>query len=90
MVLRANFETLHMKTEESVSDYFLRTMSIANKMQIHGEKLEDVTIIEKTLRSMTAKFNYVGCSINKSHDTAEHSIDELESSLLVYEQKMNQ
>ncbi|KAI5433993.1 hypothetical protein KIW84_021013 [Lathyrus oleraceus] len=30
-------------------------MIIANKMRIHGDKMEDVTIIEKILRSMTAK-----------------------------------
>ncbi|KAL5828603.1 hypothetical protein ACOSQ3_018071 [Xanthoceras sorbifolium] len=34
-------------------------MAIANKMRIHWEKLVDVTIVEKILRSMTAKFNYI-------------------------------
>ena len=46
-------------------------------MQIHGEKMEDVTIIEKSRRSMTSKFNYVVCSIEESKDTTELSIDEL-------------
>ncbi|KAA8550309.1 hypothetical protein F0562_001993 [Nyssa sinensis] len=78
-----------MKSGESVSDYFSRTMAIANKMRIHGDKMADVTIIEKILRSMTAKFNYVVCSIEESKDTDSMSIDELQSSLLVHEQKMN-
>ncbi|KAM7495176.1 hypothetical protein LguiB_029785 [Lonicera macranthoides] len=38
---------------------------------------------------MTVKFNYIVCSIEESHDTAELSIDELQSSLLIHEQKMN-
>ncbi|RVW41478.1 hypothetical protein CK203_112691 [Vitis vinifera] len=61
-------------------------MAIVNKMQIHGDKTEDVTIVEKILRSMTPKFNFVVCSIEESHDIDELSIDELQSSLLVHEQ----
>ncbi|KAL6316867.1 hypothetical protein AAG906_022585 [Vitis piasezkii] len=30
-----------------------------NKMRVHGEKMEDVVVIEKILRSMTPKFDYV-------------------------------
>jgi len=37
--LRKEFEILHMKFEETVDDYFARTLSIANRMRIHGEKL---------------------------------------------------
>ncbi|KAI3451258.1 hypothetical protein Pfo_007923 [Paulownia fortunei] len=51
-------------------------MSIVNRMRIHGDKSEDVTIVEKILRSMTPKFNFVVCSI--------------EDSLLVHEHKLNQ
>ena len=79
-----------MKPGESVSDYFSRTMAIINKMRIHGEKMEDVTVIEKILRSMTPKFNYVVCSIEESKDLDELSIDELQGSLLVHEQKIIQ
>ncbi|KAH7543000.1 hypothetical protein FEM48_Zijuj02G0135700 [Ziziphus jujuba var. spinosa] len=42
--LRVEFGNLQMKLGESVTEYFSRTMAIANKMRIHGEKLEDVTI----------------------------------------------
>jgi len=34
-----------MKSEETVDDYFARTLSIANRMRIYGEKLEDISII---------------------------------------------
>ncbi|XP_008245655.1 PREDICTED: uncharacterized protein LOC103343796 [Prunus mume] len=79
--LRKEFEILHMKEGESVNDYFARTLVIANKMRIHGEKMEDVAVIEKILRSMTRKFDYVVCSIDSL------SIDVLQSSLLVHEQR---
>ena len=78
-----------MKSGELVSEYFSRTMAIAHKMRIYGEKLEDITIVEKILRSMTVKFNFVVCSIKESKDIDTLSIDELQSSLLVHEQKLS-
>ncbi|XP_016646919.1 PREDICTED: uncharacterized protein LOC103328157 [Prunus mume] len=69
--LRKEFEILHMKEGESVNEYFARTLTIANKMWIHGEKMEDVV-----------------CFIEESNDLDILSIDELQSSLLVHEQRM--
>ncbi|KAM2122530.1 hypothetical protein ACFX1Q_020195 [Malus domestica] len=77
-----------MKAGESVNEYFARTLTIANKMRSHGEKMEDVVVIEKILRSMVSKFDYVVCSIEESNDIDILSIDELQSSLLVHEQRM--
>ncbi|BBH03053.1 transposable element gene [Prunus dulcis] len=67
---------------------FARTLTVAKKMRIHGDRMEDVTVIEKILRSMTPKYNYVVCSIEESKDIDALSIDELQSSLLVHEQRM--
>ena len=39
---------LHMKVGESVNEYFARTLSIANKMNLNGENKEDVEVVEKT------------------------------------------
>ena len=83
--LRKEFETLEMKSGEGVSDYFSRVMSVANKMRVHGKQMRDVTIVEKILRSLSDKFNYIVCSIEESKDTDLLSIDELQSSLIVHE-----
>ncbi|XP_068336488.1 uncharacterized protein [Pyrus communis] len=88
--LRKEFEVLHMKNGETINDYFGRTLAIAHKMRTHGEKMDDVVIIEKILRSMISKFDYVVCSIEESNDLDTLSIDELQSSLLVHEQRMKQ
>jgi hypothetical protein len=45
--LRIRFELLMMNMEESVMDYFSLIMTIINKMRIHDDKIEDITIIEK-------------------------------------------
>ncbi|KAK0603178.1 hypothetical protein LWI29_002198 [Acer saccharum] len=87
--LRKDFETLQMKDSESVTNYCARTMGIANKMRFHGEQMKDVAIVEKILRSLAPKYDYVVCSIEESKDIDTFSLDELQSSLLVHEQKMN-
>ncbi|XP_015583600.2 uncharacterized protein LOC107262421 [Ricinus communis] len=64
-------------------------MGIATNMRFHGEKMEDVVIVEKILRSLTEKFNFVVCSIKESKDIDSLSLDELHNSLLIHEQKIN-
>ncbi|XP_019430017.1 PREDICTED: uncharacterized protein LOC109337494, partial [Lupinus angustifolius] len=85
--LRREFETLEMKTGEGVSKYFLRVLTIANKMRIYREQMKDTIVLEKILRSLSEKFNYVVCLIEESKDIDQLSIDELQSSLIVHEQK---
>ena len=87
--LRKEFEVLHMKIAESVNDYFGRTLTIANKMRTQGERMDDVVIVEKILRSLTSKYDYIVCSIEESNDLDIMSIDELQSSLLVHEQRIS-
>ncbi|GAU23238.1 hypothetical protein TSUD_172660 [Trifolium subterraneum] len=86
--LRGEFENLRMKEDESVSGYFGRVLSTVNKMKIQGEVMEQNIVVEKILRSMTSKFNYVVCAIEEANNVETLSIDELQGSLLVHEQKM--
>nr|DAD41976.1 TPA_asm: hypothetical protein HUJ06_016299 [Nelumbo nucifera] len=50
--------------------------------------MDDVIVIEKILRSMTPKFDYVVCSIEESNEIDYLSIDELQSNLFVHEQRI--
>lgn len=86
--LRAEFEQHRMEESETVSEYFSRTMAVVNKMRKLGDKIEDLVIIEKILRSMSPKFNYVVCAIEESKDIENYSIDELQGSLQVHERKI--
>ncbi|RVW93398.1 hypothetical protein CK203_035133 [Vitis vinifera] len=87
--LRKEFEILQMKEGEKVDEYFARVLTIANKMKAHEEIMGQNVIVKKILRSMTPRFNYVVCSIEESNNVDTMTIDELQSSLLVHEQRMN-
>ncbi|RDX75456.1 hypothetical protein CR513_44654, partial [Mucuna pruriens] len=65
-----------MKNGELINDYFPQTLTIANKMRMYGEK------------SMTLRYDYIVCSIEESHNLDSMTIDELQNSLLVHEQRM--
>jgi hypothetical protein len=66
-----------MKENEGVDEYFARTLTIANKIKIHGEKMDQMVIIENILRSMTLRFDYVVCSVEESNNLDTLTIDEL-------------
>jgi hypothetical protein len=78
-----------MKAGETMNEDFARTLTIANMMKANSETLGDVAIIEKILRSLTLKFDYVVCFIKESKDIDILTIDELQSSLLMHEQRMS-
>lgn len=85
--LRRDFEVLEMKTTETISEYFVRVMAVANKMRSNGEEMPDSKVVQKILRTLTERFTYVVISIEESKDTESISIDELQSSLVVHEHK---
>lgn len=82
--LRIDFEVLEMKVGETITEYFARVMAIANKMRSNGEDMKEVTIVEKVLRTLIEKFNYVVVSIEESKDIDTLFVDELQSSLVVH------
>ncbi|XP_047258075.1 uncharacterized protein LOC124890276 [Capsicum annuum] len=67
-----------MKEGESVLSYCARTMENTNKIHFHGEKMDEVSIVENILRSLTSKYNYVVWLIEESKDIDELSLDELQ------------
>ena len=59
-------------------------------MNNNGDKIEDLTITEKILRTLPSGFDYIVVAIEESKDFIEMTIDELQSSMEAHEQRMNE
>ncbi|XP_076916690.1 uncharacterized protein LOC143576499 [Bidens hawaiensis] len=86
--LRRDFEILEMKSGETVTEYLGRVMLVANDMRNAGEDMTDSKIVQTILRTMTETFNIVVCTTKETKDLDTMTVDDLQSSILIHEQKL--
>ena len=84
-----DFETLTMQEKESVQDFLSRVSAIVNHMKSYGEDVSTKTVVCKVLRSLTPRFDHVVAIIEESKDLSTCTFDELMSSLLAHEVRLN-
>ncbi|XP_077230201.1 uncharacterized protein LOC143863422 [Tasmannia lanceolata] len=76
--LRCEFDALRMKDSESVEDFYNRVISLVNQLRVNGEYIQDRRIVEKILRRLTRKFEYIVVAIEESKDLASLSLEKKE------------
>ncbi|XP_019457537.1 PREDICTED: uncharacterized protein LOC109357938 [Lupinus angustifolius] len=87
-LMRRQFELLQMEEEERISDYFARIRSLINLMRGCGEQMNELSIVDKILRTLSTKFDNVVIAIEESKDLETIKIDELQGSLEAHEQRL--
>lgn len=88
--LRLEFEKLQMQGNETIADYFSKVTSIVNQMATNGEVLQDQKVVEKILRSLPQKFDFIVVAIEESKDVSKLSLEDLQASLKAHEFRVNQ
>lgn len=83
------FENMKMLEDESIQDYHLNILDIANSFESLGEKISDEKLVRKILRSLPKRFNMKVTAIGEAQNIYSLKVDELIGSLQNFEITVN-
>jgi len=83
------FENLRMQEDETIHDYYMNVLDIANSFDSLGEKLLDEKMVRKILRSLPKRFDMKVTSIEEAQDISSMKVEELVESLQNFEIMIN-
>ncbi|XP_019430175.1 PREDICTED: uncharacterized protein LOC109337619 [Lupinus angustifolius] len=86
--LRRQYELLHMEENGRIGEYFTKILTITNQMKGYREYISDLMIIEKIMRSLPQRFDFIVVAIEEAKDIATMKIEELQSSLEAHELRL--
>ncbi|KAA0041514.1 gag-pol polyprotein [Cucumis melo var. makuwa] len=84
-ILTPRFEALQMGEDETIDEFNVRVLDIANESDALGEKMSDSKLVRKVLRSPPSKFNMKVTAIEEANDLSKMKLDELFGSLRTFE-----
>ena len=76
-----------MHSDESIASYFLHIDEIVNCMKNLGEEIKEVTLVEKVLRSLFAKFESKVSAIEEKQDLQTITMTQLHGILTSFEMR---
>ena len=77
-----------MNEDENVNKYFLRIEETVNSMKGLGENIDEASLVQKILRSLTEIFNPKVSAIKELSDLKTLPIDQLLGTLTAYEMRI--
>ena len=82
-LLTSKFENLKMKEDESIHDFHMNIIEIANASSALGEKMSESKLVRKILRSLPKRFDMKVTAIEEAQDINKMKVDELVGSFKV-------
>lgn len=89
-LLTTKFESLKMLEEETIIEFNVRLLDIANESFDLGEKISEEKLVCKVFRSLPKRFEMKVTTIEKAHDIVTMKVDELSGSLRTFEMSFDE
>src|SRR4051812_31849231 len=89
-LLTTKFENLRMRDDESIKDFHMNLLDIANTSGALGEKMSDEKLVRKILRSLPKRFDMKVTAIEEAQDISSMKVEELIGSLQTFEMGINE
>src|SRR3954465_5951499 len=84
-LLTTKFKNLRMRDDESIKDFYMNLLDIANTSGALGEKMSDEKLVRKILRSLPKRFDMKVTAIEEAQDISKMKVEELIGSLQTFE-----
>jgi hypothetical protein len=88
-LLTTKFENLEMKDFESIHDFHMSILDIANTSSALGERMSEDKLVGKILRSLPKRLDMKVTTIEEAQDISNMKVDELKGSLQTFELAIN-
>jgi len=79
--LRRKFEMMQMEEEKKIPDYISKLINVVNHMKACSETILDQQIVEKIMRNISPRFDFIVVAIQKLKHVKTLKIEEQQSSL---------
>ena len=79
--LKRQFELMEQGREENIRDYFSRMDKLVNEMKNNGDDIKEKEIVEKIMRTLSTRFDYVVAAIEEAKDLNTMTLNDLQASL---------
>ncbi|KAF0929568.1 hypothetical protein E2562_022391 [Oryza meyeriana var. granulata] len=83
--LKMELERLYMEDAETIGEYAMKLTTIVNKIRALGTKVEETTVVEKLLHTVTDKFQHIVGTIEQWGDVTKMYVMEAIGRLKAYE-----
>ena len=81
----STFESLRMTEDETIVEFNVRVLDIANEFFVLGERISESKPVRKLLRFLPKRFNMKVSAMEEAHDIESLKLDELFGSLHIFE-----
>ena len=86
---RRDSETLYMKESDKIDSFLTHVIGLVTQIRSPGETLEEIRIVEKTLRSLPSIFDAIVVAIEETKYLSQFLVDEIHVSLMSDEHRLN-